>query len=359
MDILFTSCGRRDYLVDYFQEALDGQGCVHVANSDPVCASFLSSGPKVVTPPIYSVEYIPFLLTYCREHGIGAIIPLFDVDLPVLAEARAEFAKIGTCIVVADLPVARLCNDKWLTFLELRRHGFAVPETFLGVDDALRASQHGSLRFPLVVKPRWGMGSVGLMQAHNSAELPYVVEWVRRAALASHASYESKQDTEHCVLMQEHLSGDEFGLDVLNDLEGNYVCTAVRRKIAMRAGETDIARTERIPQLEELGMRLGKLLRHRGALDVDLFYDGTTATVIEMNARFGGGYPFSHLSGVNFPAAIVAWLQSREPWPENFSGAPNVVGLKQICPVDMTRPAAHFQGYEETNQKIREGRRGR
>ena len=31
-----------------------------------------------------------------------------------------------------------------------------------------------------------------------------------------------------------------------------------------------------------------------------------------MNARFGGGYPFSHISGVNLPSAIVKWLSSEE-----------------------------------------------
>jgi len=334
VDILITSSGRRDYLIGYFEEALGGEGCVHVANSDPLCTSFLSPGPKVVTPPIYAAEYIPFLLDYCRDHGIGALIPLFDVDLPVLAEARAEFAKIGTCVVVADLPVASLCNDKWLTYLELKRHGIAVPLTFLAIDETLAAVQRGELKFPLVVKPRWGMGSVGIMRAHDAAELPYVVEWVRRTAFSSHARYESAKDRAHGVVVQEQMTGEEYGLDVLNDLEGNHVCTAVRRKLAMRAGETDIARTERNPQLEALGSLLGKHLRHRGTLDVDLFYNGTTATVLELNARFGGGYPFSHLSGVNFPAAIVAWLHGREPSPEHFIGMPNILGLKQIRLVD-------------------------
>lgn len=347
MDILFTSSGRRDYLIGYFQEALGDEGCVHVANSDSLCTSFLSPGPKVITPPIYTAEYIPFLLDYCRRHEIRAIIPLFDVDLPVLAEARAEFAKIGTCVVVADLPVVRMCNDKWLTFLELRRHGIAVPATFVAIDEALAEVQRGALKFPLVVKPRWGMGSTGLMQAHDPAELPYVVEWVKRVAFSSHARYESLNDREHGVLLQEQLAGDEYGFDVLNDLEGNYICTAVRKKLAMRAGETDIACTVRIPQLEELGARLAKLLRHRGTLDVDLYYNGNTATVLELNARFGGGYPFSHLSGVNYPAAIVAWLHGREPSPEDLQGAPNVIGVKQIRPVDFASIGAntdiHYQ----------------
>lgn len=42
MNILFTSVGRRTYLVEYFKEALNGCDEVHVANSDENSPSFFS-----------------------------------------------------------------------------------------------------------------------------------------------------------------------------------------------------------------------------------------------------------------------------------------------------------------------------
>lgn len=104
MNILLTSAGRRSYLVQYFKEALKTAGCggaVHAANSQPA-ASFAAADRTVVTPLIYDQYYIPFLLDYCRRWEIGLLIPLFDIDLPVLAAHRAEFEAAGTLLVTAD-----------------------------------------------------------------------------------------------------------------------------------------------------------------------------------------------------------------------------------------------------------------
>ena len=115
MNILLTSAGRRTYLVEYFKEALQMagvEGHVHAANSQE-CPAFYAADQWVKTPLIYESEYIPFLLDYCKHKRIGMVIPLFDIDVPVLAAHRAEFEAIGTILVTADETIARICNDKW------------------------------------------------------------------------------------------------------------------------------------------------------------------------------------------------------------------------------------------------------
>lgn len=97
--------------------------------------------------------------------------------------------------------------------------------------------------------------------------------------------------------------GQEYGLDVINDLEGNYQNTIVKQKYAMRSGETDCALTVRWEEADKLGKTLSILLHHIGNLDVDVFKVEEKIYVLEMNARFGGGYPFSHLAGVDLPQA--------------------------------------------------------
>ena len=116
-------------------------------------------------------------------------------------------------------------------------------------------------------------------------------------------------DKECCLIAQEKVTGTEYGLDIVNDLAGRHVTTFVKRKLAMRAGETDKAVTVSHPALEAVGRRIGEALRHIGNLDCDVFVDGERFWVLELNPRFGGGYPFTHRAGANLPAALIAWAQ--------------------------------------------------
>jgi carbamoyl-phosphate synthase large subunit len=331
-NILFTSSGRRDYFIDYFISALRGRGIVHVANSSPICSSFTTGDKRIVTPPIYSDLYIPFLLDYCRENKISIIIPLFDIDLPVLADSRNKFDAINCRLLVAKSDIVKICNDKWLTFNFLTKHGFNTPLTFIDVPSAISAVKRSEATFPLIVKPRWGMGSLGLMKADDPDHLDVIYNLVQNEVFTGYLKHESQSDINQCVIIQNRAHGDEFGLDVFNDLEGNHITSVPKRKLAMRSGETDSAMTVDNPLLKEQGRRLGNLLAHPGNLDVDIFYDGKNYEILEMNCRFGGGYPFTHLAGCNFPLAIISWLMNENPDPSCFNAVTNVIGVKSMIP---------------------------
>ena len=80
MNVLLTSVGRRAYMVKYFKEALGEQGQVHVCNSDDLTVAFHYADKAVIAPLIYSDDYIPFLLRYCKENDIKILVSLFDID---------------------------------------------------------------------------------------------------------------------------------------------------------------------------------------------------------------------------------------------------------------------------------------
>jgi carbamoyl-phosphate synthase large subunit len=98
----------------------------------------------------------------------------------------------------------------------------------------------------------------------------------------------------------------------------------------MRSGETDGATTVDHAELCQLGKYIAERLHHVANLDVDVFADETGFHVLELNARFGGGYPFSHLAGANIPAAIVAWLQGAPCDPTWFDVAYGITAYKSI-----------------------------
>lgn len=317
-NILLSSAGRRTYLVEWFRGALGGRGLVHASNSDPAATSLAAADRGVVTPLIYSDEYIPFMLNYCERERIGAIVPLFDVDIPVLAAHRAEFEAIGCLPVVAPVDFAKVCSDKLSTSELLAFAGIPRPCTYVGAHGFMDAVVRGEASFPAFIKPRWGMGSIGLAEAADEDELRVLCGIAERKVEGSYLRYESSADAPgRSVIVQPRVEATEYGMDVYCDLSGRYRGCVVRRKLAMRAGETDVAEVITADaRFESLARSLAGLSRHPGCMDVDVFDAGGDLMVLEMNARFGGGYPFSHAAGVDMPRALVSWLRGEECDPD-------------------------------------------
>ena len=285
---------------------------------------------SIVTPLIYENDYIPFLKEYCQEHNIHAVIPLFDIDLPILSSNRNEFKEIGVKVIVSTEEVITICNDKWETFNFLRKNDFNTPLTFLTVNEAVNAVNEGLVRFPLIIKPRWGMGSISIFEADNMEELNVFYNKTKKNINSTYLSYESQQDIDKCIVIQEKLKGQEYGLDIINDLEGNYKATIVKEKIAMRSGETDCAETVINEDLIQMGEKLSDILGHIGNLDVDAFIVNGVPYILEMNARFGGGYPFSHIAGVNLPKAIIKWFKGERIENSLLEAKIGVIGFKDL-----------------------------
>ena len=121
---------------------------------------------------------------------------------------------------------------------------------------------------------------------------------------------------------------------ILNDLEGNYVATFAKRKIAMRAGETDIAETVNPSQFEKIAKLISSELKHIGNLDVDCFItDDGDLYVLEMNCRFGGQYPFTHNSGVDEPQQIINWLEGKDTDMSLLVQRDGIKSCKELVPV--------------------------
>ena len=329
MNILLTSVGRRAYMVKYFKQAVAPDGEVHVCNSDDMTVAFRYADHAVVSPMIYDNAYITFLLEYCKAHQIDLLLSLFDVDLPVLARHKNEFEAIGTRVIVSDAAFVDICSDKWKTTQYLSANGFDTPRTWLTLEDTLRAIRTGELSYPVIVKPRFGCGSIALEIAEDEEELRYLTRRCLRRVESSYLQYESAAE-EHVLVFQECLQGQEYGADVINDLDGCHVATVVRRKLAMRAGETDIAEVIDHPGINAICQRLGRLTGHIGNLDCDLFVCGERICILEMNARFGGGYPFSHMAGCDLPGAIVRWAKGLDVPEDMLLAQTGVLGYKEL-----------------------------
>lgn len=333
MNILLTSVGRRSYLVEYFKSAVASlNGKIHAANSIETYA-LQQADKQVITPEIYSETYIPFLLDYCKTHQITVIVSLFDIDLPILAKNKALFKESGIDLIVSDEDVINICNDKWKTYQFLVEHNINTPLTYISYNNALAALDKETLTYPVIIKPRWGMGSIGIYKADNLEELQVLYKKVKNEINSSYLKFESAADIDNAILIQECIESAEYGIEVINDLSTNYVTTFCKKKLAMRSGETDQAITIDNDKLSEIGKSLSSVLGHIAILDSDCLEKNGEFYVLELNARFGGQYPFSHLAGANMPRQIVNWCNGLETDKNLTTIKVNVLCSKDIKPV--------------------------
>lgn len=336
MNILITSAGRRGYIIDYFKYALKDEGKVHVGNSTPFSAAFAHADQCVVTPLIYSEDYIPFLITYCKRNDIKMVISLFDIDLMVLSKNKKKFDKEGITIVVSSCAVIEKCNDKWAMYKFCLKEGISTPRTFINISEAKEEISIRNLQFPLIVKPRWGMGSLQIYWAETLQELEVLYEKCKKDITKTYLKYESKNDMDNCVLIQEAIMGQEYGVDVINDLQGRFCKAVVKKKYGLRAGETDCAEVVDDDLINKFAKKLGIRMGHVGNLDVDLFYTGEKIYLLEMNARIGGGFPFSYMAGVDLPLAIIKWVNNEKLKDELEIKTYHKIVHKDIQLVDIT-----------------------
>jgi len=307
MNILFTCAGRRTYLLKYFKEQLFDEGLI-VATDMQLSAPALSvADVKLQVPSVYSENYIDTILDICRQYNIKAVISLNDLELPILAKHKKCFDDIGVTLIVSDATIIDLCFDKYKTYKYLLSLGLSSPRTYIHYDEVVSAIERGELQFPLVLKPRWGSGSIGVEFVEDKQELEMTYALLQKRikrTLLSQASV-----GEHYILIQEKIIGKEYGVDVMNDLQQNHIAVSVKRKLAMRAGETDKAVTEDNAEIRKIGTIIGENLKHIGNLDCDVLERDGHYFVLELNPRFGGGFPFSYEAGVNMPGAIIRWLK--------------------------------------------------
>lgn len=308
MNVLFTCAGRRTYLLKYFKENLSEGDKIFATDMQLTAPALQAADVKLQVPAVYAPDYVDITLNICMDHHIDALISLNDLELPILAENKERFEAIGTKVIVSDSKVIDIAFDKYKTAQWVESLGLNAPKTYVGLAEAKRALSTGEIAFPLFLKPRWGSGSIGLETVEDMEELDIVYSLlfkkIKKTILAK-ASV-----GEEYILIQEKLGGKEFGLDIMNDLDGNNVGVSVKQKLAMRAGETDKAITVDLPEVREMGRKIGEALGHIGNLDVDIMQRANgDYCFLELNPRFGGGYPFSYEAGVNMPLAIIKWLR--------------------------------------------------
>ncbi len=307
-NILFTCAGRRNYLINYFKEALDHKGNIVAVDMQLTAPALVDADIAREVPGIYDPAYISALKAIIEEEEISAVISLNDLELPILSKHKEELEALGAKIIISDPTVISIAFDKWETYTFFKGLGIDTPETYLTLDDALTAIDKAELQYPVIIKPRWGSASISIDVAENEEELRLAYRLQHIKVGRSILSNASSGDMEKSILIQEKIDGEEYGIDILNDFEGNHYDSFIRKKMAMRSGETDKAVSVINPKFSKIAKTIAENTKHIGNMDCDFFVKDDKVYYLELNPRFGGGYPFSHEAGINTPAIYLAWL---------------------------------------------------
>jgi len=332
-NILLTAVGRRTYLVNYFKEAVRGTGGrVYAANSVPDALGLMAADAFEIVPRSADPGYVDALLELCRRWKVSLLFSLHDWDAPVIARNRERFLAVGTLPVMGDSDLLATCLDKYETARAAEKAGVRVPWTTTSHEEAARRIASGA--GPMIVKPRWGQGSLGLFKVYSERELEWAFNMSAVVAGRFAANCREIDVSSPQVVVQQFVKGDEYGCDIVNGLDGVFRRAFVERKMGMRAGETDAAVSVEMPAISEAAEKIGRWSRHLGCMDSDwIVSEDGTPYLIELNPRFGGGYPFTHLAGANVVKACVDWANGVEDpsWCSGFRAGVKVgkeIGLR-------------------------------
>ena len=290
--VLISSAGRRVELLRGFRRALASLGLdgrVIAADASWYSSAFHDADEAFVVPRLDSGEFVPALLALCEKQQVDLVIPTIDTEMAAWVEGRDRFAAIGTTVALSGAGVVDIAADKQLTHEWLVANGFptvgqASPEAVL--------AEPAAWTFPLIAKPRFGSAGIGVGIVRDADELAVAVG---RPELGE-------------MVVQTLAAGREHTIDVLADRDGRCVCAVPRRRIEVRSGEVSKGVTVRSPRLQDVAARICAALPGAfGTITVQVFVDGdpddeaADLAVIEINARYGGGFPLALEAGADFP----------------------------------------------------------
>lgn len=294
MNFLILAAGTRNKIVQYFKREFEGVGTVIATDASELGPAIYEADKFYIVPPISAPEYIDKVLDICDKERIDGLLSLIDPELSLLALNKDRFKKAGVTVIGSSYELCETSLDKMQMYEWLTSHGYRCAKSWINKDEFFKAVESGEASYPVFVKPYRGSASINISLAYDKETVEL---------LLSH---------EDDLMVQEYLKGQEIGADVYIDMiSGEVVSIFTKKKIKMRAGETDKAVSFKDFRLFELIEKFVREAGFRGQIDIDIFDINGQYYISEVNPRFGGGYPHAYESGCNHVKMILNNLRGK------------------------------------------------
>lgn len=294
MNILILSAGTRNKIVEYFVKTLAGKGKVIATDMSNLAPAIYEADKYYIVPRMTDAGYIDTVIDICKREEIKGILSLINPELSLLAKNKEKFEEVGAKIIGSSYELCEMSLDKYKMYLWLKGKGYKCAKSYIDKDEFYRAVESGETAYPVFVKPARGSASISISKAYDKESIEI---------LFSHNDG---------LMIQEYLHGQEIGADVYIDMiSGEIVSIFTKKKIKMRAGETDKAVSFKDERLFELIKDFVSKAGYRGQIDIDIFDIEGEYYISEVNPRFGGGYPHAYECGCDHMKLICDNLEGK------------------------------------------------
>jgi len=295
INVLITSVSRKVWLVKSFKDALKkvgNNGKVISVDIDPLSAGLYVSDKYYLAPNSTDKDFIPKILKICKKENIKLVIPSRDEELMLFANNKYKFEEKEICIMISNSEVIEVCNDKYKFYQFLKRNKVSTPKTLL-----THQIDFYSIKYPLLVKSKYGSGSKGVFVANNKKELEFFNNYVPDP------------------IIQEFLNGKEYTIDLFSDFTGEILTVVPRERIEIVSGESYKGKTIKDNEMIESAKNLAEKLGTIGHITIQIVRSSDGIKFIEVNPRFGGGANLSIKAGANTPLYLIKMLKGEKLEP--------------------------------------------
>ena len=292
MNLLILSAGTRNKVVQYFKKEIGEAGKVVATDCSNLAPAVYDADKFYLVPRITAPGYLDTILDICKKEQIDGVFSLIDPELSLLAKEKERFLEIGTTPVISPYELVETCFDKYRMYRMLTKMQIPTGKCYVEKEAFYTAKDKGEIAYPVFVKPVKGSASININQVNSDEEIELLFRL-----------YDD-------LMIQEYMNGQEYGADVYVDMKSGK-CTSifVKKKIKMRAGETDKSVSVKVPELFDMLRDFVESCGFIGMIDIDIFQIDGVYYISEVNPRFGGGYPHAYACGVNMPRQVLINLE--------------------------------------------------
>lgn len=288
INILILSAGTRNKVVQYFKKAVGHNGKVIATDMSEVAPAVYEADKFYQVPRMTEPGYIDVILDICKKEKVTGVLSLIDPELSLLAKHKEDFKKLGVTVIGSSYELCERSLDKMQMYHWLTENGYNCAKSYVNKDEFYADVEAGLITYPVFVKPVRGSASIAISKVYDKETIEFLFAY---------------NDN---LMIQEFLDGQEIGADVYIDMISNKVVSMfTKKKLLMRAGETDKAVSFKDSRLFQLIASFCEKSGWLGQIDIDIFAVDGEYYISEVNPRFGGGYPHAYECGCDHMKFIV------------------------------------------------------
>ena len=299
MNLLILAAGSRNKIIQYFKRAIGNDGKVIATDMSELAPAVYDADKFYKVPQLNESGYLEVIFDICQKENINAVLTLIDPELSLLAANQDKFKKLGVTVIGSSYELCERAFDKMQMYYWLTEHGYKCAKSYDKLVDFNRDLEKGRISFPVFVKPIRGSASIAIRKVEDMETIELIFKHTNG------------------LMIQEYLKGQEIGADVYIDMISHEVISIfTKKKLSMKAGETDKAISFKNPMLFDLIEKFCKESGWNGQIDIDIFDINGEYYINEVNPRFGGGYPHAYECGCDHMKLIKNNIEGKINKPD-------------------------------------------